>query len=157
MVLHMPGEIDMPPNEYDGLQRQIDQLGKGMEKGFDEIKQIVSGFDKRVRDVEIKEANCNPILTARVDAAWRKLDEHDAGLKEINKAFEKFNKSISDLIHNDKKLEEHDAKFIEINKAIEELKKTTSELVHTNKILKWILGILTALLTAYLINLLVGG
>jgi len=153
----MPGEIVMSDTTLRGLQEQINTLGTRMDKGLDEIKTIVSGFDVRVRNVELKEANCNPILTAKVDAAWRKLDEHDAELKEVNKVFEKFNKSISDLVHNNKKLEEHDAKFVEINKAIEELKKTTSELVHTNKILKWILGVLTVLITSYLVNILIGG
>lgn len=126
MVLHMPGEKTMPPNEYDGLQRQIDQIGKGMEKGFDELKEILSGFDKRVRDVEIKEANYNPLLTSKVDAAWRKLGEHDA-------------------------------KFTVIETAIDDLGKTISDFTHTNKILKWILGILTVLMTAYLTKLLIGG
>lgn len=126
MVLHMPGEIIMTEGTLRGLQDQINSLGNRMEKGFDELKQIVSGFDKRVRDVELKEANCNPILTARVDAAWRKLDEHDAVLKEMDKA-------------------------------MEELKKTISELVSTNKILKWLLGVMTVLMTAYLGKLLIGG
>jgi len=126
MVLHMPGEIEMPDTTLRGLQEQINTLGTRMDKSFDEIKQIVSGFDKRVRDVELKEANHNPILTARVDAAWRKLDEHESFMKELDKA-------------------------------IDELKKTVSELTSTNKILKWILGVLTALMTAYLIKLLVGG
>jgi len=126
MVQHMPGEIEMPDTTLRGLQEQINSLGTRMEKNFDEIKAIVSGFDKRVRDVELKEANCNPILTAKVDAAWRKLDEHDGKLKDLDDA-------------------------------IDELKKSVSELTHTNKILKWILGILTTLMTAYLIKLLVGG
>lgn len=126
MVLHMPGEIIMPDTTLRGLQEQINTLGTRMDKSFDEIKQIVSGFDKRVRDVELKEANHNPILTARVDAAWRKLDEHESFMKELDKA-------------------------------IDELKKTVSELTSTNKILKWILGVLTTLMTAYLIKLLVGG
>jgi hypothetical protein len=126
MVLIMRDEKTMPPNEYDGLQRQIDQIGKGMEKGFDELKEILSGFDKRVRDVEIKEANCNPVLTSKVDAAWRKLGEHDS-------------------------------KLTVLDASIGELKKSISELTHTNKILKWILGILTGLLTVYLAKILVGG
>ena len=126
MVLHMPGEITMPDTTLRGLQEQINTLGTRMDKGFDEIKSIVSGFDKRVRDVELKEANCNPILTAKVDAAWRKLDEHDGVLKVLDSA-------------------------------IDNLKDSVSELAHTNKILKWILGVMTAVMTAYLIKLLVGG
>ena len=126
MVLHMPGEITMPDTTLRGLQEQINTLGTRMDKGFDELKSIVSGFDGRVRDVELKEANHNPILTSKVDAAWRKLDEHDGVLKDLDRQ-------------------------------IEDVKKTISELMQTNKILKWILGVLTALLTAYMINLLVGG
>lgn len=126
MVLLMQGEIIMTEGTLRGLQDQINSLGNRVEKSFDELKQIISGFDKRVRDVELKEANCNPILTSRVDAAWRKLDEHDAVLKEMDKA-------------------------------LEELKNSISELVNTNKILKWILGILTVLMTTYLTKLLIGG
>lgn len=119
MVLLMPGEIVMSDTTLRGLQEQINTLGTRMDKGFDELKQIVSGFDERVRNVELKEANCNPILTSKVDAAWRKIDEHDTVIKE--------------------------------------LLKTSSELVHTNKILKWILGVLTVLITAYLAKLMIGG
>ena len=126
MVYLMPGEIVMTENEILVLQTQINSLGTRMEKGFDEIKSIVSGFDVRVRNVELKEANCNPMLTSRVDAAWRKLDEHETTMKEFEKTFD-------------------------------ELEKTVNELVSTNKVLKWILGVLTALLVALLIKLVVGG
>lgn len=126
MVSPMQAEFVMTENEVIGLQTQINSLGQRMEKGFDEIKQIVSGFDARVRSVELKEANCNPLLNARVDAAWRKLDEQDQKMKEFGKTFD-------------------------------ELEKTVAEFVSTNRILKWILGVLTALMIAYLVKLLVGG
>jgi chromosome segregation ATPase len=122
----MPGDFIMADGELRGLQEQINSLGTRMEKGFDELKSIVSGFDKRVRDVELIQANSNPILTSRVDATWRKLDEHDGALKDLDKE-------------------------------IEDIKKTISELINTNRILKWILAVLTTLLTTYLITLLVGG
>lgn len=126
MVHLMPGDFIMADGELRGLQEQINSLGTRMEKGFDELKSIVSGFDKRVRDVELIQANSNPILTSRVDATWRKLDEHDGALKDLDKE-------------------------------IEDIKKTISELINTNRILKWILAVLTTLLTTYLITLLVGG
>jgi chromosome segregation ATPase len=126
MVHLMPGDFIMADGELRGLQEQINSLGTRMEKGFDELKSIVSGFDKRVRDVELIQANSNPILTSRVDATWRKLDEHDGALKDLDKE-------------------------------IEDIKKTISELINTNRILKWILGVLTTLMTTYLIKLLVGG
>ena len=115
MVRLMPGDTKMTDNEILGLQTQITSLGTRMEKGFDELKEIVSGFDQRVRTVELKEANCNPILTARVDSAWLKLNEHEASIKE--------------------------------------LVKISTELVYTNRILKWLLGIFTVIMGAFLIKL----
>lgn len=125
MVHLMLGEIIMTEDTIRGLQSQIDSLGRRMEKSFDEIKTIVTGFDTRVRTVELKEANRNPILTAKMEAAWRKLDEHDLMMKEFKKT-------------------------------VEELKNSINELMHTNKILKWILGILTVLITAYFGKLILG-
>ena len=55
------------------------------------------------------------------------------------------------------KLKAQEEKISAHENKINELVKSVNQLVQTNSILKWILGILTALMTAYLIKLLVGG
>lgn len=105
--------------ELRGLQAQIDTLGTRMEKGFDEIKTMLSGYEERVRRLELHEANCSPMITSRMDAAWQKINEHA--------------------------------------RDIDEMKDAITKLTQTNSILRWILGISTAVLTAVLIKLAAGG
>jgi hypothetical protein len=61
-----------------------------MDKGFDEIKVLVRSFDERVRGVEMQEAGCQPLLSGRIDAAWRRLGEHDS-------TFDKHDGRLKDL------------------------------------------------------------
>lgn len=119
MVLIMRDDIIMTDNELRGLEKQIGTLGERMEKGFERLEKLMSGVEERVRVVETREAGCQPILSGRIDAAWRTIDEHGNEIKTI--------------------------------------KKTLDALVHTNNILKWLLGISTAGLTALLIKLVIGG
>lgn len=67
------------------LQAQIDALGVRMDKNFDEIKVMMHDFGERVRSIETKEAGCAPLLNARLDAAWRTIDEHGKRIKDIEK------------------------------------------------------------------------
>lgn len=66
-------------------QSQISALEQRIEKGFDELKEMLKGFDERVRAVEQREAGCQPIITARLDAAFRKIDDHDLRLITVEK------------------------------------------------------------------------
>jgi len=68
------------------LQAQINALGERMEKEFGDVKNMIRGFDERVRSLETREAGCQPILTERIDAAWRKIGEHDKVLEEVQRA-----------------------------------------------------------------------
>jgi hypothetical protein len=64
-------------------QSQITALGDRMEQGFNELKQIMTGVEGRVRGLENREAGCQPIVNARMDAVWKRVDEHDAEIKEL--------------------------------------------------------------------------
>ena len=65
------------------LQVQVDALGERMDKGIDEIKRMLEAFDGRVRAVETREAGCQPILTGRMDAAWRTIDDHEVRIRTV--------------------------------------------------------------------------
>lgn len=78
----------MTDNEMRGLQTQINSLGVRMEKGFDEIKAAINNFEKRVHSIELSEASCNPIVHSKIDAAWRKLEEHGVKLEKLETAVE---------------------------------------------------------------------
>jgi hypothetical protein len=58
----------------------VDALGERMDKGFTKIEDMLLRFEERLRAAETREAGCQPIVTARMDAAWRKIDLHDAEL-----------------------------------------------------------------------------
>lgn len=119
MVFLMPGDIPMTENTLRGLQIQIDSLGTRMEKGFDEVKEMLNNTNERLRCVELQAANQTPNFINKIDSAWEKIKSHEEDIKH--------------------------------------LKKTVDELMQTNKILKWILGVMTVLMTAYLVKLLLGG
>lgn len=102
------------------LQAQLDALKETMSTGLIDIKALVGSsmnaiqvIDQRVQQLEKSEAGCHPILSSRIDAAWKRIDEHTIVLKQIEDA--------------------------------------TKEMAHTNAILKWILGLFTALITAGII------
>lgn len=85
-------------SEDSALQRQITDLGERMEKGFDKIEKLVTGMDARVRAVEQKEASCQPITQARLDAVWREVDEQKAKIKTLEDEIETMSKAILKLI-----------------------------------------------------------
>lgn len=118
MVTSVKGAVIMTDSEIMALQAQINSLSERMEKGFNKLEAIMTGVESRVRSVENKEAACSPIMTSRVDAAWREIDKHTGQLK-----------ALEDLL---------------------------DKLVATNNILKWLLGVITALGTTALIKLLIG-
>lgn len=76
--------IDMPDAISNmALQRQIDALGVRIDKGFDEIKAILSSNGERLRTLETTEAGCQPLITSRMDAAWREIDSHGNDIREL--------------------------------------------------------------------------
>jgi hypothetical protein len=64
-----------------------------MEQGFNKLEKIMTDVEGRVRGVEQREAGCQPIVTARMDAAWKKIDEHEAELKQLRDVILKIEQS----------------------------------------------------------------
>ncbi len=79
------------------LQAQIDNLGERMEKGFDELKDMILSFDTRVRGLETREAGSQPVFTAGLEAARKRLDEHELQLRGLEKDISKLTLDCSKL------------------------------------------------------------
>ena len=76
-----------PPNaSQTALQQQITALGDRMEQGFAKLETIMTGVEGRVRGLEQREAGCQPIISSRLDAAWKTIDEHTAEIKRLSDA-----------------------------------------------------------------------
>jgi chromosome segregation ATPase len=68
------------------LQRRIIELATRMEqvaRDVVEIKQMLHGIEERVRKLEQSEAGSKPLLESRLDAAWRKIEEHERRVKAL--------------------------------------------------------------------------
>jgi hypothetical protein len=110
----------MPSESSDTLQIQINTLLNSM----DEIKSILHSMDDRIRGLENREAGCQPLITSRLDAAWRKLDDHDVQISMLMSDSQERKLTIQDL---------------------------RNEFRGVKSILNWLLGITTSLLIAILI------
>ncbi len=69
-----------PPHNPSALQIQIDSLGGQMKQGFDEIKQMLRDYEERTRTLETREAGCQPIIHARIDALTQDVAEQNTRL-----------------------------------------------------------------------------
>jgi predicted RNase H-like nuclease (RuvC/YqgF family) len=78
-------------------QAQIDALGERMDKGFTELKDMLSRFDERLREQEKQTASCQPLMNSKLDAAWRRIDSHDAQLEKLQKALQDMAKTAEFL------------------------------------------------------------
>lgn len=87
----------MPPGSTAALQAQIDSLGERMDKGFDEIKNLLRSYEERTRKVEQHEAGCQPIVIARIDAHERELQEHNTRLTNKSQQINKLEQQVSKM------------------------------------------------------------
>jgi hypothetical protein len=104
------------------LQSQIDGIGVRMDKGFDELKSMLGGYDGRLRELEKSDASSHPLMESRLDAAWRRIDEHTTAIGISQKTAD-----MALMVAN--KLE---------------------------SISKWMLGILTAVIVAFVVAVITG-
>lgn len=49
--------------------------------GLDEIRAALRDIDGRLRALEQSEAGTHPLINARLDAAWRKIESHETRIK----------------------------------------------------------------------------
>jgi predicted RNase H-like nuclease (RuvC/YqgF family) len=97
----MPDEPTMTGDEVTGLQKQIDGLGGVVEKGFAELKNMMTRFDDRVRGVENKEAACSPLINQRVNNLEKDVKENEnkiSALAEIVRGLQLTNKILGWLL-----------------------------------------------------------
>ena len=78
-------------------QAQIDVLGERMDKGFNELKEMLLRYEERLRGLETREAGCAPLLNSRLEAAWRKLDSHEVELDNLREALSEMAKMAGKL------------------------------------------------------------
>jgi len=68
------------------LQRQITEFSTRLDqvaRDVTEIKQMLRAVEERVRTLENHEAGSHPLMESRIDAAWRKIEEHDRRMKSM--------------------------------------------------------------------------
>lgn len=68
------------------LQKQITEFSARLDqvaRDVAEIKQMLQAVEERVRALENHEAGAHPIMESRIDAAWRKLEEHDKKIDNL--------------------------------------------------------------------------
>lgn len=58
-----------------------------MDAGFAELRvqldKVAQSINVRLGDLERREAGCQPLLQSRIDAAWRKIDDHEKKIEEL--------------------------------------------------------------------------
>jgi len=68
------------------LRRQISDFTARFDqvaRDIGEIKQMLRAVEERVRALENHEAGAHPLMENRIDAAWRKLEEHDKKIDNL--------------------------------------------------------------------------
>lgn len=64
-------------------QAQHEQLIAHIDSGFSEIKSMLGDYERRLREVETREAGCQPVLQGRLAAVEKKQTEHDETIKKL--------------------------------------------------------------------------
>jgi DNA repair ATPase RecN len=128
------------------LQIQIDGMGAMMKDNFAEMKEMLAGLDDRLRKIETREAEYQPMTKTRLDAAWSKIDGlvNTVGCQATD---------INNLGHKAESLKE---RMETVEKIVEKYGLLITEFAQTNKTLKWLTYILTAILIAILISFATG-
>lgn len=87
----------MPPENTYALEAQIHSLEERTVAGFTEIKDMLRSYEERTRAIEKLEAGCQPIVTGRIDAVWRKVDEHETRLETKSQQINSLEKQVARL------------------------------------------------------------
>lgn len=78
------------------LQRQISALSTRLDQvaaDVSEIKIMLKDIEARVRKLETYEAGAHPLMENKIDAAWRKLEEHDRRIDNLTNIVAKLDQS----------------------------------------------------------------
>jgi hypothetical protein len=90
----------MPPPNTSTTQIQIDNLADRMDAGFMEIKEMLRSYEERTRSLETKEAGCQPVIHARLDAHQQAIADHTTKLATKSVQVNTLEKSILTLGEN---------------------------------------------------------
>lgn len=71
------------------FQAQINTLGERMDKNFDELKQLLAGYELRLRLAETQSASELPLLKLQVRDALKKIEQHEIDINKALKTAEK--------------------------------------------------------------------
>lgn len=69
-----------------------------IELGFAKLEAAIKVLDDRQRAAENREAGNTPIISSRLDAAWRKIDSHEIDLKEVRQDIVRLTQSVNQLL-----------------------------------------------------------
>lgn len=86
------------------LQRQITALGARMDDGFREIKELFRASDDRIRALENREAALQPMVEAKISAAWREIDAHKVRIVDLDREVDSHQTDITQLQQQNKLL-----------------------------------------------------
>ena len=68
-----------------------------VEAGFNRIEAAIRALEDRQRQSEVAQAGFAPQAITRLDAAWRKIDEHSAVMVELQKDLLQLTQSVDQL------------------------------------------------------------
>lgn len=70
--------------QQDNFQGQIIDLSQRMDKGFCKLETMLQAMDERMRAIEQNQAGSHPVFMARLDAAWRQIEEHKGKIGSLD-------------------------------------------------------------------------
>ena len=114
-----------PPSNQSFLQAQINALGETVSQGFAKLESMLNNIEERVRAIETAEAGAHPLINSRLDAVWKKVDQHESDIKTLRNDTDKQLASIRDDMNT---------------------------LKATNRILSWLGGLLGTSLIAWFLS-----
>ena len=75
-----------------------------MQKGFDEIKEMLVRYEARVRALEQTEASCQPIITNKIEGMNIRLADHDGLFKLMREEIQMIKSQVQELQSSNKLL-----------------------------------------------------
>ncbi|MBV5322605.1 MAG: hypothetical protein JZU60_02070 [Ilumatobacteraceae bacterium] len=69
-----------------------------IELGFAKLDAAIKVLDDRQRAAENREAGNTPIMSSRLDAAWRKIDDHETSIRDLRQEVSKLMQSVIQLL-----------------------------------------------------------
>lgn len=65
------------------MQNQINLMKEMMERGFGEIKTMLTALDTRMRQIEQSEARCYPVIDSRVGEVEKDVATHEKEIEAL--------------------------------------------------------------------------